>query len=405
MPHRTRFAALGSKNFQLYVVGQVIATTGLWVQRIAQDWLVLSLTGSATAVGVTSALQWAPMIAFGLVGGWIADHLPRRRVLQVTQTAAGAVGATLAVLTLSHHVTAWHVQLLAAALGTIAAIEQPVRQAFVANLVDDDQLGSAVSLSFSAFYLGNFAGPAIAGLLLTSVGPGWAFVVNAIAYTAPLTALACIDSDRRRGPRSAANHETRSAPGGLRILLRRADIWRPTLMGGVFGMFTFNLPVILSTYARTAHTGAAGYAVLTSGVALGSVIGGVISAGRAGITPAALSRAGWILTCTYLLAAAMPSLWSLACALTAVGITSTQLFTATNSSVQIAAGPVLRGRALGIYLISIMGSGALGGPILGLIVQHFGTRMGFVLAGAIPVAFLLLVSLTQIATQASRCTR
>ncbi|MFE3281393.1 MFS transporter [Nocardia sp. NPDC059239] len=398
MSLRTRFAALENRNLQLFMAGQFVVTTGMWVQRIAQDWLVLNLTGSATAVGVTTALQWAPMIAFGLAGGWIADHLPRRRVLQFVQTGAGAVGSMLAVLTLSHHVTAWHVQLLAAALGTISAIEQPVRQAFVADLVDEDQVRSAVSLNFSVFYLGNFAGPAIAGLLLTTVGPGWAFVVNAVAYTGPLAALARI---KAMAHRTLAKHATNSAPGGLLVLLKRAEVWRPTLLGSAFGMFTFNLPVILAIYARTAGAGAAGYAMLTSALAIGSVIGGLISVGRVGVTQGALSRSGWFLTCTYLLAALMPSLWSLACALTAVGITSTQLFTATNSTVQVAAGRILRGRALGIYLIFVTGSAALGGPLLGLIVQHLGPRAGLVLAGTVPVIALLPISLKPIPSRAN----
>lgn len=363
----------------------------MWVARIAQDWLVLALTGSATAVGITTALQWAPMLVFGLAGGWIADHYPKRRVLQITQTAAAVVGALLAALTLTHHVMAWHVQVLAAVLGTIAAIERPVRSAFVTDLIDANRISSAISLSFSVFYLGNFAGPAISGVLITAVGPGWAFVFNAVSYIVPLIALSRIDIR----PIPHAQPET-SAPATpvppLRTMLARPEIWRPIFIGGVFGMFTFGLPVILTTYARTANAGPAGYALLTSSLALGSALGGLISAGRATTTLRTITLAAYALTGAFILAGAMPVLWALACALTVLGVMSTQLFTATNSTVQLAAGHTRRGRILAVYILVETGGAAIGGPILGIIVEHLGPRTGLILAGTIPAAILLLTS-------------
>ncbi|MGV9823220.1 MFS transporter [Nocardia xishanensis] len=396
-PPHTRFAALKSRNFRLYLIGQAVTTTGLWVQRIAQDWLVLTLTGSATAVGVTTALQWAPMLVFGLAGGWIADHFPKRRVLQGTQIAAATVGALLAGLTLTHQVQAWHVQLLAAVLGTIAAIEKPVRSAFVIDLVDTGRIRSAISLSYSVFYLGNFAGPAISGVLITAVGPGWAFALNAVSYIAPLIALACINSSHLPHPiRRQASTDTVAVPSTLRTQLRRPEIWQPIVLGGAFGMFTLNLPVILTTYAHAAHAGATGYALLTSSVALGSVLGGLISAGRTTTTLRSLALTAHVLASTYLIAGAMPTLWSLACALAVLGIMSTQLFTATNATVQLAADHTHRGRILGIYLLVETGTAAIGGPILGLIVQHLGPRTSLALSGIIPATVALLISLTHL---------
>ncbi|MFE3281360.1 MFS transporter, partial [Nocardia sp. NPDC059239] len=370
-------------------------TTGLWVQRIAQDWLVLSLTGSATAVGITTALQWAPSLIFGLAGGWIADHYPKRRVLQLAQAAAAVAAAVLAGLTLTHHVTAWHVQLLAAALGTVAAIEVPVRQAFIADMVEPAQLRSAISLGYSVFYLGNFAGPAISGVLITAVGPGWAFALNAISYSAPLIAYARINPQQLHHADSR-RRATATAPGDLRAQLRRPDIWQPITLGGTFAMFTLNLPVILTTSARTAHTGPAGYALLTGSVALASVLGGLISARRTRTSLRGLAITGYCLAGTYAVAAAVPAQWSLACALMAVGAISTQLFTATNANVQLATDHALRGRIIGIYQLIQTGSAALGGPILGLIVEHYGPRFGLALAGAIPAAAALLVALAHI---------
>ncbi|MFD9664830.1 MFS transporter [Rhodococcus sp. NPDC059968] len=396
-PRRARFAALGSRNFRLFLLGQAVVTTGLWVQRVAQDWLVLDLTGSATAVGITTALQWAPMLVFGLLGGWIADRYSKRRVLQATQTAAALLAAVLAGLTFTDHVAAWHVQLLAAGVGTIAAIEKPVRSTFATDLVGPCQIHSAVSLSFSVFYLGSFAGPAISGVLITTVGPGWAFALNAVSFAAPLIALARIDAAEL--PHSHPRPATRVAavpPGGVRALIRRPEIWRPMVLASIFGMFTLNLPVTLATYARTAHAGPAGYAVLTSTVALGSVVGALIGAIRPRTTVRALTRTGFVLAGLYLFAAAMPTSWSLACTLAAIGIVGTQLFASANAAVQLAAGAALRGRMMGVYLLVETGGAAVGGPLLGVINEYLGPRVGLVLAGAIPAAFLILLLLTQL---------
>lgn len=395
-PRSSRFAALRSRNFRLFLLGQAVATTGLWVQRIAQDWLVLSLTGSATAVGVTAGLQWAPMLAFGLAGGWIADRLPKRRVLQATQAASAILAALLAGLTLAHHIAAWHIQLLAAGLGTIAAIDQPVRQAFVLDLAGHGQIHSAVSLNSSVWQLGALAGPAVSGVLISVVGPGWAFALNAVSYAAALVAFARITPGLP--PHSpSATHDAALANGSLRRLARRPEIWRPIALAGAFSMFSLNLPGTLAAYARAVHTGPSGYALLTSTVAVGSVLGALIAAGRTRTTLRGLTWTGCALASLYLAAAAMPTLWSLACALIAVGMVTQQLFTAVNATVQLAAGAALRGRVVGVYLLVFMGTGALGGPLLGTINQHLGPRIGLALAGAIPAAALLLLTLTRLA--------
>ncbi|MFE5700328.1 MFS transporter [Rhodococcus koreensis] len=392
-PRRARFAALGSRNFRLFLLGYAVVTTGLWVQRIAQDWLVLDLTGSASAVGVTTALQWAPMLAFSLVGGWIADRYPKRKVLQVTQIAASLLAASLAALTLTGHVTAWHVQLMAAAIGTLAAIETPVRSAFVTDLVEHNQIRSAVSLSYSVFYLGNFAGPAISGLLITVVGPGWAFALNALSYTASLTALALIKSDKPRRTHPATLATTPTSDG-LRTLVRKPGIWRPTVLAAAFGMFTFNVPVTLATYARTAGTGPGGYALLTSAVALGSVFGGLIAAGRGPTTLRGLTRTGYTLALVYVVAAAMPTPWSFSGALAAIGIVATLLLTGTNAAVQLAAGKTHRGRVMSVYLLVVTGSAAFGSLLLGTINEHLGPRTGLLLAGVVPATAISIMSIT-----------
>ncbi|MFE3281007.1 MFS transporter [Nocardia sp. NPDC059239] len=231
-------------------------------------------------------------------------------------------------------------------------------------------------------------------LLITAAGIGWAFALNAVSYAAPLTALAFIKP--HRSPNSAI---TAPAPGRLLTLIRRSEIWRPIILGSTFGMFTFNLPVTLATYARTADTGPAGYALLTSAVALGSVLGGLVSAGRGPATPDGLTRTGYFLALMYGVAAAMPAPWSLGCSLVGIGIVATLLFTATNAAVQLAAGAAHRGRVIGVYLLVETGSAAVGGLLLGVLNEHLGPRIGLALAGVVPATTITLLSLALLANR------
>ncbi|MFE3003360.1 MFS transporter [Nocardia sp. NPDC059246] len=396
-PRGARFAALRSRNFRRYLFGQAVAATGIYVQSIAQGWLVLSLTGDATAVGITTSLALAPTLVFGMAGGWIADRYPKIRVLQATQAAAGTVAAVLAALTLTHHVAAWHIQLLAAVLGTVSAIGWPVRLAFVTELVEDDQMHSAISLNASTLQLGPLAGPALSGVLISGVGPGWAFAVTAVFYVASLLVSARINPNQVPRPQTTT-HTVGHAAGGLRALAQRPEIWWPIALVGVFSVFVFNNAVTLASYASTVHTGPSGYALLVSTVAVGSLLGALIAAGRTRITLRGLRWTGCALASAYLVAAAMPTPWSLSVALIAVGIGSQQLYTGANATLQLAAGTALRGRVMGIYILVTFGAGALGGPLLGIIDQHLGPRTGLALAGAIPGTVLLLLWLILVST-------
>src|ERR1700744_3439972 len=183
------FSSLRTRNFRLFVAGQLFSNTGTWVQRIAQDWLVLSLTGSATAVGVTTALQFLPTLLFGLFGGMIADRYPKRTVLLVTQSALGLIAGVLAAATLAHVVAAWQVYVVAFALGLVTAVDNPTRQSFANEMVGPAQLSNAISINSSVFQLGGLIGPAISGVLISAVGPGYSFAINAASFAAPLTAL------------------------------------------------------------------------------------------------------------------------------------------------------------------------------------------------------------------------
>jgi MFS family permease len=381
---RSTFSSLRTRNFRIFASGQLVANTGGWVQRIAQDWLVLSLTGSATDVGITTALQFLPMVLFGLGGGWIADRFRKRRILLATQVAASAMSAALAVLTLTGVVAAWHVYLIAFCFGCVTAIDNPCRQSFVNDMVGPAQLRNAISINSSVFQLGALIGPAISGILIKSVGSGLAFAINAACYAGPAVAMLLIRESELRGPHRAAARGARLGDG-LRHVARHPRMLWPIVLVGVFGMFTNNLPVTLAAYARYVfRSGPGGYGLLTSMLAIGSLAGALLSARRASTTVRGLLSVGGALALLYVIAAATPAQWAYCVVLAAVGGTTLLLFTSANSTVQLTATDTVRGRVMGVYLLVFIGSGALGGPLLGAIDQHLGPRYGMLLAGLVP---------------------
>lgn len=406
-PARGTFSSLRTRNFRLFATGQVVSNTGAWVQRIAQDWLVLSLSGSTTAVGIATALQFLPTLLFGLAGGAIADRFPKRRILLATQLCSAGTAATLAALTLSGTVRVWHVYLVAFAFGLVTAVDNPARQSFVTEMVGPGQVRNAISLTSSVFQLGATVGPAVSGALLSAVGAGWAFVINAASFAAPVVALLLIRDGELirdgahpragaqlrvgaqpgggRSPAGARPEPAGRADGGVRRASRTPQVWWPTLLAGVFGLFTINLPVTLAGFARSVfHSGAAGYGLLSSVVAAGSLAGALLSARRGGSRLRSLVGTAAALAGLEMLAAAAPGPWLFAAALVPVGAATLLLLTAANSTVQLAVDGAIRGRILGRYLLVFIGSGALGGPLVGWIDQRWGPRAGLLLAGLVP---------------------
>lgn len=386
------FASLRTRNYRLFAAGQLISNTGAWVQRIAQDWLVLTITGSTTAVGVTTALQFLPTLLFGLHGGLIADRYNKRTVLRATQVGMSAMAAALAALTLTHRVQSWHVYLIAFVLGIVTAVDNPTRQSFVNEMVGPDQLRNAISLNASVFQLGALIGPAISGYLINAVGPGYSFAINAVSYLAPFVGLSMIsEAELHRTGTTADSH--RRMRDGLRYVTSRPDVLWPTVLVGIFGLFTINLPVTLAAYAKSEfHSGPSGYGLLSSAVALGSVAGALISARRTrtrlrGLTGLA---AGLCVTTALAALAASQTLYTLV--LVGVGCLTLLFLTSANSTVQLAAGDAIRGRVMGVYLLVFIGSGAVGGPLLGAVDQRFSPRVGMLLAGVIPAVATLAVA-------------
>ncbi|MFF9626282.1 MFS transporter [Streptomyces griseosporeus] len=384
-PTRTSsmFSSLKIRNYRLFFLGQVVSNTGTWMQRIAQDWLVLSLTGSATAVGFTTALQFLPMLLFGLYGGVLVDRLPKRRTLLFTQSAMAVTGLALAVLTLTGHVQVWHVYLAAFLVGLATVVDNPARQSFVTEMVGRDQLQNAVSLNSANFQSARLVGPAVAGLMITGVGTGWAFLFNGLSFVAPIAGLLLMRARElhvvERAPRGKGQLRE-----GLRYVAGRPElIWTIALVGFV-GTFGFNFPVYLSAFADDVfHAGAGSYSLFNTLMAVGSLAGALLAARRGTARMRVLIMAAVTFGLLETIAALAPSLWLFALLMAPIGMFGMTVNVTANTSVQMATDPAMRGRVMALYMMVFMGGSPVGAPIAGWITDAYGVRAGLAVGGAI----------------------
>ncbi|MBN0045009.1 MFS transporter [Streptomyces actuosus] len=379
------FSSLRIRNYRLFFAGQVVSNTGTWMQRIAQDWLVLSLTGSATAVGVTTALQFLPMLLFGLYGGVLVDRLPKRRTLLFTQSAMAVTGLALAALTLTGHVQVWHVYLAAFLAGLATVVDNPARQSFVSEMVGPAQLQNAVSLNSANFQSARLVGPAVAGLMITDVGTGWAFLFNGLSFLAPITGLLLMRARELhvvdRAPRGKGQLRE-----GLRYVAGRPElIWTITLVGFI-GTFGFNFPVYLSAFADDVfHAGAGSYSLFNTLMAVGSLAGALLAARRGTARMRILIAAAMTFGALEAVAALAPSLWLFALLMAPIGMFGMTVNVTANTSVQMATDPAMRGRVMALYMMVFMGGSPVGAPIAGWITDTYGVRAGLAVGGAISV--------------------
>ncbi|MGX8907742.1 MFS transporter [Streptomyces netropsis] len=382
-PKGGTFSSLKVRNYRLFATGQVVSNTGTWMQRIAQDWLVLSLTGSSAAVGITTALQFLPMLLFGLCGGVIADRYPKRRLLLITQLAMGLTGLALAVLTLSGHVQVWHVYLTAFALGLVTVVDNPVRQAFVVEMVGPADLRNAVSLNSANFQSARLVGPAIAGVLIVAVGSGWAFLLNGLSYAAPLAGLLMM--------RTSELHKVDQAPRGkgqlregLRYVAGRPDLIWPIVLVGFIGTFGFNFPIWLTAFVNDVfHAGAGTYGLLNTLMAAGSLIGALLAARRGTSRLRLLVGAAALFGLLEITAALAPTFWVFAALLVPIGMFGLTINVTANSSVQLATDQAMRGRVMSLFMMVFMGGTPLGAPLVGWVTDAYGARVGFLAGGVV----------------------
>jgi MFS family permease len=392
LPWRHTFFSLRVPNFRIFAIGHFIAVIAIWMQRIAQDWLVLQLSGSVTAVGITVALQFLPSLLLGPWGGMIADRFAKRKILILCQSIAAVLAAALAALALTGAIQVWHVYVIALVLGLVTVLDQPARQVFVNELVGPRYLRNAISVNSTTFQLGGLIGPALAGLLLTAVGAGWAFAANAAACCSTVAMLLVLRKDQLfiSTPAPKSKGMLRE---GLRYALSKPTIYWPWLMAGFIAVFAMSLPVVLAAFAdHVFKVGAGGYGLLNALVALGALAGAVASTRRRQLRLRSVVFCAGMYGAMLCLAAWAPSLAWFGAAMVLSGFWCLMFLTGSNQLVQVSSNMGIRGRVVSLYIMVLIGGQALGGPMLGWIAEHADPHVALVVSGGVPALAALTVA-------------
>ena len=405
-PLARAFRALENFNFRLWTAGGLVSNIGTWMQRVAQDWIVLTqLTHhDATAVGIVTGLQFAPQLLLLPWSGLAADRFNQRKLLMLTQASMGVLATALGILTISGHVRLWHVYGFAFVFGAAAALDAPVRQTFVGELVGDEHLPNAVALNSTSFFAGQMIGPAVAGLVMAKIGTGWAFLLNGLSFGAVLLSMYLL-----RVPELRTNARASRAPGGfiegLRYVWARPDLRSILVMLFLIGTFGLNFPIFISTMAvNVFHTDARGFGLLSSIMAIGTMSGALLAAGRDKPKFGTLLLGSGVFGIGCTLAAFSPGYWWFAAALAVIGVAALTFTTATNSMMQLSTTPTMRGRVMAIRVGVALGGTAMGAPIVGWAANHFGPRwsLGIGAASGFAATVVAVYVMTSEARQARR---
>ena len=383
-PGSGTFRSLRSFNFRLWTAGALVSNVGTWMQRVAQDWFVLTqLTQhDASALGIVTGLQFAPQLLLLPWTGSAADRLNQRKLLMFTQATMGALALMLGALTVAGVILLWHVYVFAFLSGSAAALDAPVRQTFVAEIVGDEDLPNAVALNSTSINAAQMIGPAVAGLLIAKVGIGWAFLLNGLSFAAVLLSMSFFRLSELRT--SARAH--RSASGfleGLRYAWGKPDLRAILIMLFLIGTFGFNFPIFISTMAVDVfHSDARAFGLLSSIMAVGTLSGALFAAGRGkqGLPSLLWGAVVFGLGCT--LAAMAPGYWWFAAALIIIGAAALTFANGTNSNMQLSTEPAMRGRVMALRVAIALGGTPVGAPIAGWVANHFGPRWALVIGAA-----------------------
>jgi MFS family permease len=398
--HRS-FDSLHVPNYRRYFAGQVVSLSGNWMQMVAETWLVLELTGSGVAVGLTAAFQFLPILLFGAYGGLLADRYDKRRLLMLTQAVMAIPALLLWALTAGGAIQPWMVFVLVFARGTVNALDNPTRQAFVIEMVGSRRLVNAVSLNSVIVHSARMVGPALAGLLIATAGVSPCFLLNAVTFAVMIAALSRMEVSELRTPRPAERE-----PGALRAALRyvRATpaLAIPLAMMALVGTLGFNFQVLLPLLAKSSFEGGPQtYGLLVSAMGVGSIAGALAAGARGRISIRILIAASAAFGGFTLLAAIAPTLWIEIAALMLVGAASVTFAAGVNSSLQLAVDPAMRGRVMALYSVVFLGSTPIGAPIAGWLSEAAGPRAGLLLGAlaAIVAAGAAAVALRRASTR------
>jgi MFS family permease len=387
---RGAFAALTSRDYRIYLGGQSLANTGTWMQSIAQDWLTFTLTHSSTAVGVTMALQFLPILVLGLHTGAVADRLPKRRILLTTQSVNAATTAGLACITIAGAVRPADVYAFAFLSGLVFAFDSPARQAFVSEVVPPGQLRAAIAMNAAVFQATRLIGPAVASLLIASVGTGWVFALNALCYIGPTIGLLRL---RASGPPVIpSRREPGSLLAAVRYLRQHPDVLWTIFLVGMLGTFGLNFPIVLTAMAKTAFHGSAGtYGLFNIVLAIGSAAGALLAAAGARPRPLVLAGSAAAFGLFQLAAGLAPVIGLFLALLIVMGFLNLVFQAMANAFVQLGVDQALRGRVMGLYMLVFTGGTPIGAPVIGLLTTHLGARAGMVICGGIPLLAALIM--------------
>jgi MFS family permease len=378
---RHSFNSLEVPNYRRYFAGQLISLSGTWMQTVAAIWVVLSLTGSGVAVGLTTALQFLPMLLIGAWGGLLADRIPKRRLLIATQALMAIPALGLFAVTATGVVAPWMVYLAVFAMGAVNAVDNPTRQSFVIEMVGPDRVVNAVSLNSVIVQAARIVGPALAGVMIATVGVVPCFALNAVTFLAMILALWRMDPERLQAA-PVVERERGAIRAGLRYVLRTPELMVPLALMALVGTLGFNFQVVLPLLAKFSfHAGATTYAALVSAMAVGSIVGALVNGHRGRTGPRLIAGGALAFGVSALGAAAMPSLAFEIPALALLGAAAVTFAATINSTLQLAVSPEMRGRVMALYSVVFLGSTPIGGPLAGWLAQTYDPRVALLLAG------------------------
>jgi MFS family permease len=378
---RHSFNSLEVRNYRRYFAGQLISLSGTWMQTVAAVWVILTLTNSGVAVGLTTALQFLPMLLIGAWGGLLADRIPKRRLLMTTQALMMIPAAGLFAVTATGVVTPWMVYLAVFAFGSLNAIDNPTRQSFVYEMVGPDRVVNAVSLNSVIVQAARIVGPALAGVMIATVGVVPCFGLNALTFVAMILALWGMDPGRLEAA-PVAERRPGAIRDALRYVQKTPELMVPLALMGLVGTLGFNFQVVLPLLAKFSfESGAMTYASLVSAMAVGSIAGALVNGHRGRTGPRLIAGGALAFGLSALLAAAMPSLALEVVMLALLGAAAVTFAATINSTLQLAVTPEMRGRVMALYSVVFLGSTPIGAPLTGWLAQSYDPRVALLLAG------------------------